>query len=698
MKRNPSRWFSLTAMTTMTGLFASPLLAAGVGDPNGPGPYQSLPLVVPSAPAYVATVPAQPIIEQQQPAPAPAQEQDKFTAAQLKEMVSAIALYPDPLIAQILAGATFPLDIVQASRFIKANANDPALRDRIAEQSWDPSVQALAYYPSVLAMMDENLAWTQDLGAAFFYQQEDVMAAIQDCRLQAQTAGNLATTQEQRVVVEERIIYIYPADPQVIYVPVYEPEIVYVQRRPDYFGHAISFGIGFSVGSWLDLDCNWHDHHVYRGGWYNSRNDHRDHRDHRDVNVHVHKQVNNNVIVHRDAPARHDDHRDDDHRDDNRFDSRSRTENVWKRDVSKPVPQVRSQGESGRVNVNVPKHSDAGNRVVVGERGDDRGDARGGERLSDRAVDRTGDRPIVQGGKNRPEVGPTVNRSTNGYVRQTPSYVRPVTPSVSPSVTPSGTPSGTLSGTRSVPQLPDNRMVAPVDRGGLGDREARSDRDDRRVESRPLPGNSDSSKRSADGANDRPKVSPRVAPVPSTPPAPPVPVVPEVRSTPAPRTPSPVVPEVRSAPAPRTPVPAPVPAPRIEQSTQPTQVDRSRSDARPDLRPDPRMDRAPSASDVKRSRDESPRYTPSPSSSSSRDVPSRAPVATPASPSKASARATPSAPAPRPSIESSKPSSSRESIRESAPKPLIASERAAGNAAAREKASSTSKRSGTRDK
>ena len=465
----------------MTSLVASPLLAAGLGDPNGPNPYRSIPLVVPSAvtptePAqpYQPVQPSQPVqpvgpeqVLEPQPGAATA-EQDQFTAAQLQEMVAAIALYPDPLLAQILAGATYPLDIVQASRFIKANANDPALADRISAEPWDPSVQALARYPSVLAMMDENLQWTQALGAAFIHQQEDVMNAIQVLRAQAQTAGNLATTQEQRVIVEERIIYIEPADPQVIYVPVYEPEIVYVPRPTYYVGHTISFGIGFAVGSWLDLDCDWRHRNVYRGGWY-----HRHHSNHHKptVNVHVHKDVN----IHRDRDD-HRDHRDDarhdryDSRDnrrdvERRDDDRQRQASVWRRDVSKPAPQVRATSQDRRIITPIRRPVSNIKTDSPTVRDDARSERDADARTSDA---RDGD------------------RSRNGFVRPTPGFVRPVTPPVTatrptPDPRPSNTPTDRNIFNRSV--FDRNTAARSNDRIITG-RSERSDRDDPSAEDR----------------------------------------------------------------------------------------------------------------------------------------------------------------------------------------------------------------------
>jgi hypothetical protein len=171
-------------------------------------------------------------------------------------MLGPIALYPDPLIAQILPAATLPPEIVLADRYVNGGG-DPNLID---QQPWDPSIKALARYPTLLKWMDDSLAWTTALGQAFLYQQQDVMDSIQRLRAQAQALGNLQSTLQEKVIIDEGIIEILPADPQVIYVPVYQPDVVYFQRP---FGSPfISFGVGFAVGLWLNHDFDWHNHHL----------------------------------------------------------------------------------------------------------------------------------------------------------------------------------------------------------------------------------------------------------------------------------------------------------------------------------------------------------------------------------------------------------------------------------------------------
>lgn len=152
-----------------------------------------------------------------------------FKQEELDQILAPIALYPDSLVAQILMASTYPLEVVQADRLAKQNASlkGEALTKALESQSWDPSVKSLVNFPQVLTMMSEKLEWTQKLGDAFLAQQKPVMDTIQSLRAKAQAAGNLKTTKEQTVIVEEKIIKIEPASPQVVYVPSYNPTVVY---------------------------------------------------------------------------------------------------------------------------------------------------------------------------------------------------------------------------------------------------------------------------------------------------------------------------------------------------------------------------------------------------------------------------------------------------------------------------------------
>jgi hypothetical protein len=190
-----------------------------------------------------------------------------LTDEQLDDLLAPIALYPDPLLAQILPASTVPGDIVMAARYVAAK-KDP---DKIDAQPWEESVKALARYPEVLQMMDEKLDWTTELGQAFIAQPDDVYNSIQRLRAKAQAVGNLKDTPQQVIVVEKEIITIMPADPQIIYVPQYSPQIVYVQQPPSYVAPIITFGAGFALGFWIHNELNWYNRNIYyhNNGWNN---------------------------------------------------------------------------------------------------------------------------------------------------------------------------------------------------------------------------------------------------------------------------------------------------------------------------------------------------------------------------------------------------------------------------------------------
>jgi len=181
----------------------------------------------------------------------------------LQQLLAPIALYPDALIALILPASTVPSDVVLASRYLAANG-DP---QNIPNQSWDSSVQSLASYPEVITWMDQNLQWTTTLGEAFLAQQADVMSAIQQLRSQAQLAGNLVDTPQQRIVKSDTVIRIVPAEADYLYVPQYDPAVVYVQPYSQEIGPLLTFGVGFAVGAWLNYDCDWNHHQIDRGDW-----------------------------------------------------------------------------------------------------------------------------------------------------------------------------------------------------------------------------------------------------------------------------------------------------------------------------------------------------------------------------------------------------------------------------------------------
>ena len=148
---------------------------------------------------------------------------------ELDQMLAPIALYPDSLLAQVLIAATYPDQVTEADRWMKANPNlkGDALNDALDKMNWDLSVKALAPFPQVLDMMAKESAWTQRLGEAFLAQQADVMDAVQKLRQKAEAAGNLKSTEQMKVVTKGEAIEIEPANPEVVYVPRYDPVVVY---------------------------------------------------------------------------------------------------------------------------------------------------------------------------------------------------------------------------------------------------------------------------------------------------------------------------------------------------------------------------------------------------------------------------------------------------------------------------------------
>src|ERR1700677_2533074 len=187
---------------------------------------------------------------------------------QLNQLVAPIALYPDALVAQILAASAYPTQIVEEERFIQQNPNlkDKDLADAVNKQDWDPSVKALAQFPSVLANLDKNLSWTSELGDAYVNQQADVMQAVQYMRKKAKDAGHLQSTPQQTVTDNGSDIDIQPVEPEVVYVPEYDPELVYgypVALWPGFYpwwgvgGPFISFGIGFNLGPFYGFGWGW---------------------------------------------------------------------------------------------------------------------------------------------------------------------------------------------------------------------------------------------------------------------------------------------------------------------------------------------------------------------------------------------------------------------------------------------------------
>jgi hypothetical protein len=188
--------------------------------------------------------------DQQQQEQEQAPPYENYSPEQLDNLLSPVALYPDPLLAQLLIAATFPDQVEEAARYVRAyGANG------VDDQNWDVSVRSVAHYPTVVEMMGDRIDWTTSVGQAYVNQSTDVTSSVQRLRQMARSAGNLQSSPQEEVIEHDNYIAINPYQPQYIYVPVYDPAIVYY-RRP-YWGPAISFGVAFPIGPWLNLDFHW---------------------------------------------------------------------------------------------------------------------------------------------------------------------------------------------------------------------------------------------------------------------------------------------------------------------------------------------------------------------------------------------------------------------------------------------------------
>ncbi len=225
--------------------------------------------------------------------PPPAQAAAPLTPAQLDQLTAPIALYPDDLLGQILIAATYPLEIVQADRWVKDPANAALKGDQLTAAlvplPWDPSVKSLAAFPQVLKMMDGNLTWTEQLGDAFLAAQPAVMDSVQRLRQQAEAAGKLQSTPQMAVSTVGGACVIAPPDPTSVYVPVYNPNDVYgawayPDYPPDYFpGYFPGVEIGPLGFGWFDVGIvgalwgwdswDWGGHRInIDGGRFNAMN------------------------------------------------------------------------------------------------------------------------------------------------------------------------------------------------------------------------------------------------------------------------------------------------------------------------------------------------------------------------------------------------------------------------------------------
>lgn len=238
-----------------------------------------------------ASTPAQPPAAQQPASPPSAQPQTDhqlLKPEQLEALVAPIALYPDELLANVLAASTYPLEVVQADRWVKANKTlkGDAQKTAVDKQAWDDSVKALVSTADVLAMMSDKIDWTKDLGDAVLAQQPDLMDAIQRLRVKAQKNNKLSSNKQQTVTVEKQsnkeVVVIRQAQPDTVYVPYYDPATVYgtwpyASYPPYYFGYpsyigagviaaGLAFGAGWAIGRWGNYwggGCGWGNNNFY---------------------------------------------------------------------------------------------------------------------------------------------------------------------------------------------------------------------------------------------------------------------------------------------------------------------------------------------------------------------------------------------------------------------------------------------------
>jgi hypothetical protein len=201
------------------------------------------------------------------------QDAPKIPNDQLDSLVAPIALYPDPLLSQVLVASTYPLEIIQLQQWMAQHKDlkGDALTTAVQKEDWDPRIQAMSVLPDAVKQLADNIKWTTDLGNAFLAQQADVMDAVQRMRMKAKNAGNLKSTEQQKVEVQtvesKTVVVIQQANPQIVYVPSYNPVVVYgppvypyppiYYPPPGYYaaGVAIAFGVGIAIGA------------AYHGGW-----------------------------------------------------------------------------------------------------------------------------------------------------------------------------------------------------------------------------------------------------------------------------------------------------------------------------------------------------------------------------------------------------------------------------------------------
>jgi len=349
----------------------------------------------------------------------PAAASSTFTAEQLEQIVAPIALHPDALLAQMMMAATYPLEIVEAARWVQKNASlkGTALDEALKGQDWDPSVKSLCLVASVLKQMNDNLDWTQDLGDAFLGQKTELMQTVQKMRRKALEAGTLKSTEQQKVSEDGQVVIIESTKTEVVYVPTYSPTVVYGSSwgypyyyyPPMYVGpppgamlFAFSVGVAWGSGGWGG--CNWHGNDV-------------------DIDIDHYNNFNNNT---------------------SRDPSRNRVENASGKKGSWNHNPEHRKGANYKNPQTAQKYGGSGssNRVTKDQ-------ARGYDRSGSKAKPATGaQRP---GGGNSPSGGASRPASSTNRPTTTPSKPstsRPSSTSSKPKAK-TGSSGGALSGSRS---------------------------------------------------------------------------------------------------------------------------------------------------------------------------------------------------------------------------------------------------------
>lgn len=219
---------------------------------------------------------------------------NRLTPSELQEVLGPIALYPDPLLANVLAASVYPDEVAEAAKFAATKPNP----EQIKAKPWEDPVKAVTEFPDVIKLMGDFPDWTIALGQAYLTQAKDVMDVVQTLRTKAQSNGSLVTTPQQTVITEQKIIYIQPADPQIIYVPTYSPTVVYAVPRNDaVVAGVIGFGVGIAAGLVIanNIDCHWHGGCVgwgwgYHGGGYWGGG-------HNDIDINRNVNINGDVNI-----------------------------------------------------------------------------------------------------------------------------------------------------------------------------------------------------------------------------------------------------------------------------------------------------------------------------------------------------------------------------------------------------------------